>query len=167
MNRSGPKIAEEISKEIKFMLDIRINAVKVKNNNLFISEAEISNNLQKYLQRIVNTTERTEYIEKDEDFYHNYEFYSTRVRDRSKKQLEEDEITHQLAQLELKHQTQLDKKRRKNDKQYAERMKNETKPPELPETKSCFSNYEEELNLTMREASVHLPIDIFDQGILK
>lgn len=29
VNRVGPKIAEEISKDIKDMLDIRINAVKV------------------------------------------------------------------------------------------------------------------------------------------
>lgn len=75
---------------------------------------------------------------------------NTRPRDKNRKQIEQADVDKQAEYAE-------EKKKGSKKKQ----KKNETKEPDEP--KSCFSKYSEDFNVT-RNSSVHVPIDVYDQG---
>lgn len=80
-------------------------------------------------------------------------------------QREQDEVDKTIDMAEKKKEAQIEKKRRKDDPKYAAKIELEIlkKKMEPPEHKSCFSSYLEEMTVG-RNASVHVPIDVYDQG---
>lgn len=139
-------MVDEIAKDLKVMLDLRVNALK----------------------RIVKTAEELPKVDNTTSF-ENFTFVNSRPRDEFRKeQLRlkaiEDERLEKLSQ-----DANYTKKRKpSNDSPICYKSNNpdseDNDDDEDDKDFGCVSKYNETLELKSRESSIFLPLDIFDKG---
>ncbi|CRK93231.1 CLUMA_CG006775, isoform A [Clunio marinus] len=144
VNKSGTRLVDEIARDLKAMLDVRINAVK----------------------RIVKVVEDLPKVNENTTDFENYSFVNTRDRD----EFREEELRLKRIEDELKERlSQSENYTKKRKPQHDGMICYQSDSPSDDDADEdeidygCFAKYNETINLKSKEASVYLPLDVFDK----
>lgn len=165
VNKSGTRLVDDIAKDLKSMLEVRINAVKVF--------AMINTNLKGIIkisiifQRIVKVAEDLPRVHENTTNFENYTFVNTRQRDEWIKELRRLKAIED-ARLEKLSQAEDYKKEKQPDHSseicYKSNNPDDDDDGEDGDDHECLAKFNETINLKSKEASVFLPVDVFDKG---